>query len=1022
MKIIQLFVSRKITTLFLLLCSISLGVFSYSRIPSSLFPELDTKGITIVIRYPGQSPYKIEEIITKPIENAVSTIGGIEQIISSSEDNQSRIYIYFEHDIDIRFKSYEIREKIEPVRASFPRDVNEPEVYLHSNEYSPVIIVSLSSNIYSLNQMREIAEKNIKKQIERIDGISRIEIGGGAKREITITCDNDYMIAHSISLQDIVNAIQNNNFISSVGMLNTTLQDYSIILQSKFSSIDDISSLPILIPSSQSTIPLSHFAVISDYSAIKDSIARYNGNEHISLYIYKSSIANPLTVSRDVESLIRSIHLPDIQCTIIYNEANEIQKVLHNLYVSCILGTILTIIILSAFLKSIRLSFPAIIAIPLSLMGIGIYLYVKNSSLNIITLSGIAIAIGMVVDNSIITIEHITQRSRNMTIHSVVQSTQEISKALLASSLTTIAVFIPLLLLKQKSTATYIELAGVVIAGIVASFIAAVIFVPWLLVHGTTIATPARMLSIAYFSVTGFIQKNIYIMKLIGWYKKIQMKIYYRDMLQYAFSHKKTLFLLSVCFAVSTIIPGSNLYFEQFSFTQHNQVFARLELPSGSSLNATAAAATIIEEQCKALPYITDISTRIEPSHADFIFTLNDPVYISSLQLNIKAPHNASLLFTQSTGKIKNEIDIVIKGSDVLVIRSIAKDLAKKLLSSTHVQDIIYHFKEERPQISVEFDQMSCAEHSIPIAFAGNYIRSVLYGPVISKYIENGEIDIRCSSKKPIDIENDIASLLLPYQNRIIALKEIASIKPSSTITTLWRYDKIRAETISIVPDNNSQDKIENELPNIIRSMNIPDGYYIEFSKTYTQQKKSKYYIAFYVGIGVLATYVVLGAIFESFFLPIIVMLSIPFSWIFALWAVFIYGAPFNIVTALGFIVLTGTVVNNSILLIDSYTNELNKKGTTLSLQDYIHLSLLRFRPMLMTTLTTVTGLFPLLFAGSGNSLWQGFAITIIVGLCSTLAIIMIITPVMFDVSSRMCPRGDSQTFILCLKTDSNPH
>ena len=1008
MKIIQYFVTRKITTFFLLFGIFGLGIFSYNRIPSSLLPDLDTKGITIVIRYPGQSPFTIEEIITKPVENAISTIGGIEQIISSSEDNQARIYIYFEHDVDIRFKSYEVREKIEPVRASFPRDVNEPEVYLHSNEYSPVIIISLSSTVYSLNQLREIAEKNIKTQIERIDGISRIEVGGGSKREINITCDNNYMVAHSISLQDIIQAIQHNNFVSPIGVLHTTSQDYTITLHSKFSSIEDISSLPIFIPSAQSVIPLSHFGIISSFAPEQDSIARYNGSEHISLYIYKSSIANPLVVSHDIESLIRSINVPDIQCKIIYNEANDIKKVVHNLYKSCMLGIVLTICILSSFLKSIRLSLPAIIAIPFCLMGIGIYLYAKNSSLNIITLSGIAIAIGMVVDNSIITIEHITQKTRNIHTHSVVQSTADISNALLASSLTTIAIFIPFIVLKQKSTATYIELAGVVIAGIVASYIVAIIFVPWLLIHGTTCQISFRLPHATSSWITAHIQHNSYSKIFITRCKNIKLKNYYSTILQYAFSHKRIIFLLSVCFAATTLIPARNLHFEQVSFTQENKVFARLELSSGSSLDATAIAAYSIEEQCKDIPYIADISTRIEPSHADFIFTLHGPEYIPLLQSRIKPPHNASLLFTRSTGEIKDEIEIVIKGSDIAVIRDIAKALAQKLLSIAHVQDIVYHFKEERPQITVEFDHISCAHHGIPVAFAGNYIRSALYGPVISKYIENGEIDVRCRSKKPVDIETDLAALQLPYQNNIIALKEIARITSSSTITTLWHHDRMRAETISIVPHNNAPEKLENQLHSTIESMNIPDGYYIEFGKRYTEQKKSKYYLVLYVVIAVMATYLVLGAIFESFILPFIVMIAIPFSWICALWAVYMYGASLNIVTALGLIVLTGTVVNNSILLIDSYTNALSKKKTSLSLHDYIHLSLQRLRPMSMTTLTTASGLFPLLFAGGGNSFWQGFAITIIAGLCGALAIIMIITPVMFDVTIKMCRRRDS--------------
>lgn len=1000
MKIIHFFITRKITTFFVLISTLALGIFSYSQIPASLYPDLDSKGITIIIRYPGQSPYKIEEIITRPVEIALSSIGGIEQIISSSEDNQSRIYIYFEDDVDIRFKSFEVREKIEPVKAGFPRDVNEPEVYLHSNEYSPVAIISLSSNIYPLNQLRDLAEKNIKKQIERIDGIAQIEVGGGAKREIVIETDNNYLLSHSLSMQTIAQSIQDNNFIAPIGILHQKSCDYTVSLQSKFTSLQDISSLPLAIPSTKAIIPLSHFSTVSDYAGDNDSIARYNGKEHICLYIYKTTIANPLTVSHAIQTMLKSIHIPGTEIKIIYNEAADIKHVLHNLYVSCFAGIILTVSVLYAFLKNISIALPAVIAIPFSLMGIGIYLYSTHSSLNIITLSGIAIAIGMVVDNSIIVIEHITKNSsrNNNTPSLIAQQTSNISKALLASSLTTIVIFFPFVLLKEQSTATYIQLAGVVIIGITASYIVAVIFVPWLFniictANIKKLTIPQALSS----SVSGYMSPLV--SSVYAYYTALTKNIHYHSILAKAFLNKRKIALFCICMAAITVIPARNLTFEQFSYSQQNKVFARLELPSGSSLAATAISASAIENQCRNIPFIMDVTTKIEPSHADFIFTLKDPSYSNSLQSIITEPHDTSLIFTQNTGQVKNQIDIVIKGRDILTIRSIAQALSQKLSSTGTISNIIYHYKEERPQLAIIFDRETCANFNIPIAQAGAYIRNAFYGPVITKYIEHGQVDVRLKAIRPLDINSDIASIRLPYQNGIIALNEIATIKPSGTITTLWHYDKMRAETLSIIPNKDSLPNIDKRLDSLMKSIPVPDGYYIEFGKSYIKQKETKYYVFAYILIAVVCTYIVLGAIFESFILPLVVMISIPFSWIVALWVVYIFNISFNIATAMGFIVLTGTVVNNSILLIDTYNNAMKnkQKDVILTIKDYELLLYTRFRGMCMTTLTTSAGLFPLLFSASGNALWHGFAITIITGLCSALVFIIIATPLMYD-------------------------
>lgn len=999
MNIVQFCVTRPVTTCMLFSAIILSGIYAFISLPASLLPDIGSKSITIVIRYPGQSPFTIEQIITNPVEDAISTISGIEQLVSQSTDNESRIYITFEYTSDLQFKAYEIHEKIEPVKALFPKDVNEPEIYLQGNDYAPILIVGISSHKLSINKLRDIVEHTLKKQIERIEGVAQVEIGGGAKREIHITTDNNFIISHSLLLHQLSHKIDSNNIIASTGILHDDTKDYSIRLHSTFKSLDTIKNLPVLVSSSGTVTQLHEVAQVNDYAGIPDSISRYNAKDLVSLYIYKSSIANPIDLSNAIHSILTQFSVSDTVTDILYDQAAEIKSALFNLYISCIIGILLTITVVYIFIKNFKLSIPIIIAIPFSLLSIFIYLSLCNATLNVITLSGIAIASGMVVDNSIIVIERIfsgLQKHKNNTQENIVSSTTIVIRPLFASSITTIITFIPVLLLKTKTTALYTQLASTVIIAIGASFIVSITFVPWI-VHildkFTLKITISKAIKTRAFKITSIAKKTIqsYVPTFLPYINKLS----YSSLYYYFYNNRKKFSFIILSLLLLSIIPIYKLQFATFSFTDSDKFFARLEMPSGTSLQTTAQAASDIEKKLQQLSFISSISCRIQKEHADFIIqTINSP-NINFISEAIQPPANSSLIFTESGGTIENEIQIIIKGRDVQIIRQLAYSLSQKLMTISSMKDIIYHFKDDRPEIAISFDRNKCTYTGIPVTYAGDYIRTLLFGPVISKYIDNGEVDIRIKGNDLTSVR-DIESILIPYNNLTIPLNYIANIIPSTIITSLWHYDGMRSETMSIIPKNTSS-KAEEFINKAIQQISIPEGYYIEFDKSFIQNKQSIKFVLIYVCIAVALVYMAIAAIFESLILPLIVMFSIPLAWLFSLWSLFIFNIQCNITTLMGFVVLTGTVVNNSILLIDSYLHKLKNKHTRLTVEDYYTLTHKRLQPMLITTTTTVAGLFPLIISSNSSYLWQGFAITIISGLCGSFICILIITPLLFE-------------------------
>lgn len=1000
MNFITYFVTHKITTLMLFLFIMAVGLFAFISLPSSLLPDTGNNSISIIVRYPGQSPYKIEEIITKSLEDVISTIGGIEQIVSSSNDNEARIYITFNRETDIQFKAYEVHEKIEPVRALFPKDVNEPEIYLQGNDYSPVLVIGLSSTLYSLNRLRDIAEHTLKKQIERIEGVSQIEIGGGAKREIHIKIDNDYCIARNISFHSMSEKIQKNNFISSLGVLHDYMNDYTLRINSRLLTLENINNLPVSTIKSGSVTIIKDIANVTDFSGEIDSISRYNALQQVSLYIYKTSTANPIDVSQRITELVSQFSIPDVATHIVYNSAEEIKKALNNLYISCFTGIILTMLVVYIFLKNIKIIIPVIISIPFSLMAISIYLYFSGATLNVITLSGIAIATGMVVDNSIIVIEKIFSDSKyNATSDNcIISSTQQVAKALYASSLTTIVIFIPVLLLKSKSTALFIQLATTVIIAIAASLIVAIIFVPWCIhiltpLHASFFSQQHVLINKVRYMLTTYIA-----LPTLSRHKYWNTPLSYCSIIEYFFNNKKVLYIIMIFFVISSIVPLTKIKYKDIIFTDEYKIFAHLEMPSGSSLQATSQAALYIEEQLQNIKSVINFSTRIEQEHADFIIETDKKFESDWLKTHIKPPADTSLIFTHTAGNINNEIEIIIKGKDIHSIRQICYNFVEKLQESSSTDDIIYHFKDDRPEIVILFDRNKCSYSGIPVAYAGEYIRSLLYGPVITKFIDDREVDVRIKNKFPVTISDEIANFCIPYKRNTIPLKNIATITTKTTVHTIWHHDKMRAETISIIPKV-SMSTMEKILHNTLQQLSIPEGYYIECGNTFLQQKKSITYMIIYMCIAITLVYMVIASIFESLTLPFIIIISIPIAWIWAIWALCIFHLQCNIATIMGFVVLTGIVVNNSILLIDSYLQKIknSKIKKPLVFKDYQVINQQRIKPMLITTITTVSGLLPLVISSSGSNLWQGFAITIISGLIGSLFCIVIITPVLFN-------------------------
>ncbi|MFW5770031.1 MAG: efflux RND transporter permease subunit [Spirochaetota bacterium] len=1021
-QVVLFFVQRKISALMLFLVIFLAGIFSIQHIPTSLMPSAETQGITISIKYPGQSPWRIERLITKPVENAIGPIGGISEILSSSRDDESKIYVMFQAGVRMKYKSFEIRDRIEPVRSNFPRDVQEPAIYMHTNDNSPSVILHVTSDVYSLNELREITELKLKKQVERVNGVSEIMIGGGTRREIQVRVRPGRLLSHGLTLQHVMDCLQQNNFVSPGGTLSNTEtygKDFSIMMNGRFQSIDDIRNTPVLSASSGSPVLLKDIARISDYSGKKESIARVNGKEHVSLYIFKTSTANPVTVSQHIRKLLSNRNIDNLTISTGYDQAEYISKAVKNLMTSCVLGILLAVIVLFIFLRRIEITLPIIIAIPFSLLVVCCYLYFSGKSFNVITLSGLAIAAGLVVDNSIIVLENIQKHVagvRSPTGNSIADASYSVFKALLASTLTSICIFIPVILFRDAYKSIYGELAGTVIVALLASFAVSITLLPSLFsflsdntfqkitaharkgyIHVRAIFPCSALWKLPFINPGP--QSPVYTVKkrMMQLYKRIPS---YESTLLLCFQNSKKYAIRGIILVILTvIIGGTGIKKGNLSINDSRDIMATLEMPSGTSLEATSKKAVLLESRFEQIENVTDVSVKVEKSSADFVIkthhTADKKSTTKLLKTSTRDITNGSVFFQQDDSSgYSDSIDMEISGPNINVIRDITRRLAAAINPWHGIEDVILRFKEKRPELHIMIDRDKTAATGLSMAQAGSVIRNSLYGPVATKFIDRHEVDIR--AELDIDDKNKIhqlAGIHLPVpEDKQVPLGAVAGFNTTTGLNMIWRKNKVRMEALTVNHDGLDMQSLVNRIQNTVDTMNIPSGYHVSFGQSIEKFTSSQQSIRISILLAILLVYMVTAAVFESITLPLLVITAIPFSAIMVILTMALTGLSLNFSTGMGFVVLIGIVVNNAIVLIDTY--QVNLTDNTITKENIITLSRSRVRPVMMTTLTTTLGMLPLLFTSQGSTLWQGFALTIITGLTGATVLVLFVIPV----------------------------
>jgi HAE1 family hydrophobic/amphiphilic exporter-1 len=1004
-------VQRPIAIFMAFIAVVLIGVISLTKLPVELMPNIGYKKITIITRVRGgMPPTEVEELVTRPIEDAVSLVGRVEEIVSKSEKGESQVVIKFEPGTDMNFAALEVREKFAKIKNKLPREIERPVIARYEESDVYVMIGAVNSKKYTTEYLRRITDEDIKEYILRINGVANVDVYGGRERKILVELDQDKLDAYNLSILHVIDKLGINNLNLLAGKVEGERNKYLLRTMGEFKTIEEIKDIPIDRSAADSLIKLKDIAMIEDSFLEPENYARLGiepariPRDIVSLYIHKESQANTIRV---VEGVKKQIDGPireklselglilgeDLNIEIISDQAEFIIKAIDTVRNSLLYGAILAAFILFYFLRSRRTTFIIFTSIPTSVVATFAIMYFRNLlfpkgaiSINVMTLSGLALGIGMLVDNSIVVLENVfSKREKNMGPHeAAVIGTKEVFLAIVASTITTIVVFLPIIFVTEDIKMLYGSLGLTVTFSLLASLIVALTLIPCL---------ASRFLGV----VKGGIDLS-------------RVKKRYQRCLSFVL--RKRYFFVSTAFILFVIAMLSlkGLDVEGLGQTEQGKftMFARLE--AGAKLEASDEMVEEIEDILSKHPAIENFSSRVEGWSSRIYVSLvpfaerrhTTESVIEWLRPKMKEIERrykgGFIYFSEIQAPGLPEVKLDVYGHNYDKLNEMIAGIGQGIQSVPGMADLKRSIEPGRPEYQLIVDKEKAAYYGFTTRDVADIVHAEMRGLRATLFhTEAKEVEtIARLQKEDKETFEDIRNLLMTTaRGDSIRLRQIADFKSAIGPSEIHRKNKNRYIELSGTSTKLSESKAIKRIQKALKGFKLPRDYYWEFSGDYERQVQNQRQLMFALFIVLILVYMVLASLFESYYQPFIIMVSIPLALIGAILILWITRKAIGTGVYIGGIMLAGIVVNNAIILIDK-TNRIRKENTSL-LKAVIMGGRDRLRPILLTTSTTVLALIPMaLDRSEASNLWSPLAITVIGGLLFSTILTLILVPSMY--------------------------
>ncbi len=1014
MNLSSMSIKRPVATIMLMLMVVVLGVFSFFSMPRDLMPKIELPMALVLCTYENAAPQEVESLVTKPLETALASVEGLDAMYSITLQGQSIVAVQFEMRQDMNFATLNMREKIALVEDYLPDTAGDPMVLKLDMNALPISQVYVSGDM-PLEELYRTVDDTILSQFERLGGVASVEVTGGITEEINLEVDPEKLSNYGLSLALLSQLLASENINMPSGDMTKGSREVIVRTVGEFQSVDDIKEFPLVLPD-RSVLHLGDLATITEGYKDSDSITRIDGQTAIGIMVTKQSDANTVEVSDRVHELMKNLEKehPELEFNVGFDQADFIKGSLQWVGQAAIAGAILAIFVVFLFLLNIRSTMVIALSIPTSILATFAIMNWQGITLNLFTLCSLTIAVGMLVDNSIVVLENIF-RIRQTTSdprEASFRGSKEVLLAVVASSLTTMLVFLPIALSDGLAGLLFRDFCITIVIALAASLIVSVTVVPMLCSKLLT-----RGISTEYvrFGDKRYKFKHVHkfnrgIQSLTGWYETI-MKV--------ALQRKKRVIL--ACFGSFILSLGLILVVgtELLPAADEGVFNVEVETPYGTTLEQRDTIVSQLEEYILALPETEHLTVNIGGNATSTfgqggadslsVVLVNqfsrkrtteeiardvDRAFASVVGAEIEATPVSTFSDMMGGGV---DMSLMIKGPDLETLEDVGNDLIQQIQPLDKVAEATLDLEEGTPELRITLDRKAASYYGVTAYQLANGLQSALSGTVATTLKVDGkerDVTLNLPSHYSLSLEN-LKQISIPGSAGLsVPVGQIATFEYDNSPNSINRLDQERYVTLNIDIEGSDLGKVSGQVHDIMDSYPLPYGYTIDTGGNEAEMVDAFTQLFKALVIAVLLVYLILAAQFESLLMPFVVAMSIPFAMTGSFLALFFTGAALSLVSFLGMILLVGIVVNNSILLVEfiNRNRELMSRDAAL-----IEAGKTRLRPILMTTTTTVVGMIPMaLGIGEGAEVMAPMAISIIGGLITSTLVTLILTPVLY--------------------------
>ena len=1021
MKIYESAVRKPISTALIFIGVIVFGLFSVSKLGVDQFPDIEVPYISVITMYPGGNAEDIETNITRVLEDQLNSVDNLDKITSKSSDNVSIVTLEFEYGCDLTEATNDVRDVVSRTQSLLPEDVEYPTVMKFSSSMMPIMMLSVTAD-ESYNALYKILDDKMVNELNRINGIGSVAVIGAREREVQVNVDPNKLQAYGLTVESLGQIIASENINIPGGKLDLGTQTFNIKTDLEF---DDSRELFDIVISNQG----GRTVMLSDVAEIKDTLEeltmdeRINGRRGVRILVQKQTGANSVQIVEGVQAKLEEIIPtlpPDCKVETIYESSEYIKDAINSLAETIMFAFIFVILVVMFFLGRWRATFIICLTIPISLICAFIYLYATGSTLNIISLSALSIAIGMVVDDAIVVLENITTHIErgSKPKEAAIYATNEVWLSVIATTLVVVAVFMPLTMIPGMAGILFKELGWIVTIVVCVSTAAAITLTPMLSAYMLKLDGGAHT-----YKGIGIIYKPID--KFLQWLDRL-----YERMLRFVVKWRKTAtLLLLLVFGVSLVLI-TKVPTEFFPPSDNSRITMTVKLPQNTHVSETSRIARQIDAIiAENYPYIHMVSTSAGESSSNNAFAAMQTTGSHLINFNLRMPSREDVVRPSiyeisdnlrkdlaaipeidefqvipggqqgGMGGGASNVSIKVFGHNMDNAMATANELKAKMAQLPSMRDVKLSRENLEPEFNVSFDRQKLAYYGLNSATAAQFIRNRIYGYECAKYREDGDeynIVVRYAEEFRKNIEDVENIVLYTATGQAIKLKDVATITEEQASPEIERENRQRIVTVegSVGAGVALGDAVA-EVNAMLADYEVPTGLSLELGGSIEDQGEAFSDIGLLLILIIVLVYIVMATQFESLLYPFIIMFTIPFAMSGVFIALWLTSTPLSLIALIGAIMLVGIVTKNGIVMVD-YMNLLVERGSTIS-DAVINGGKSRLRPVLMTSLTTVLGMLPMaLGIGEGSETWQPMGIAVVGGLLMSTIITLFIVPSLY--------------------------